>query len=163
MPQFDVTTFASQVFWLVVLFAILYVVTWRVALPRVSDLLRQRQERIDDDLEKAAKLKAEAEAALAAYEEMMAKGRADAQAVLREASERMAKESEAREAETVARLDREVSDAERRIAQAKREALDGVRAIAAEAARQATSKLIGADIAASDADEAAGRALEARR
>jgi F-type H+-transporting ATPase subunit b len=163
MPQFDVTTFASQVFWLVVLFALLYVVMWRVALPRVSDLLRQRQERIDDDLEKAAKLKAEAEAALAAYEETMARGRADAQAVLREAAERLAKEAEAREAETVARLDREIGDAERRIAQAKREALDGVRAVAAEAARQATAKLIGAEIAASEADEAAGRALEERR
>ena len=61
MPQLDPSSYASQIFWLVVTFVILYLLMWKVALPRVSALLRERQERIDDDLEKASRLKAEAE------------------------------------------------------------------------------------------------------
>jgi F-type H+-transporting ATPase subunit b len=159
MPQLDPAGFAPQIFWLLVCFVVLYLLMWRIALPKVADVLRARQERIDDDLEKAGRLKEEAEAALAAYEASIAKGRADAQAVLREAAERMAKEAATRQAETVARLDRETQDAERRIAEARREALANVRAVAAEAARAATAKLIGADVAAPEADEAARRAL----
>jgi F-type H+-transporting ATPase subunit b len=162
MPQLDPAGFAPQIFWLVVCFAALYFLMWRVALPRVADVLRARQERIDDDLEKAARLKEDAQAALAAYEATMAKGRAEAQAVLRDTAERIAKEAAARQAETIARLDRETQDAERRIAEARREALANVRAVAAEAARSATAKLIGTEVAAPEADEAAAHVLGER-
>ncbi len=60
LEQFD--TYLSQVVWLVISFAILYVVMWKAALPRVADVLQERQERIDDDLERAEKLKSEAAA-----------------------------------------------------------------------------------------------------
>ena len=162
MPQLDPTHFASQVFWLVVTFIALYVLMWKVALPRVSAVLRERQERIDDDLEKAGRLKAEAEAVLKAYEEAMAEGRAKAQIALREAAERCAKEAAEAQAQASARLDRETADAERRIEAAKRAALDGVRQVAAEAARDAAAKLVGADVSERDAEDAAGRVLRER-
>ena len=69
MPQLEqIDTYLSQVIWLVISFAVLYVVMWKGALPRVADVLQERQERIDDDLDRAEKLKSEAEAALEAYE-----------------------------------------------------------------------------------------------
>jgi F-type H+-transporting ATPase subunit b len=163
MPQLDPSSYASQLFWLVVTFAILYLLMWKVALPRVSALLRERQECIDDDLEKATKLKAEAEGVLKAYEAAMADGRARAQATLREAMERVAKEAADAQAAAVARLDRETTEAEKRIAPAKREALDNVRQVAGEAARAAAAKLIGAEVSERDADEAASRALRERQ
>lgn len=163
MPQLDPSSYASQLFWLVVTFAILYLLMWKVALPRVSALLRERQERIDDDLEKATKLKAEAEGVLKAYETAMAEGRARAQATLREAAERVAKEAAEAQAAAVARLDRETAEAEKRIGAAKREALDNVRQVAGEAARAAAAKLIGSEVSERDADEAASRALRERQ
>jgi len=162
MPQLDPSGFAPQIFWLLICFVALYLLMSRVALPRVTDVLRERQERIDDDLEKAARLKAEAEQVLAAYEAAMAESRGKALAVLREAGERMAAEAAKRQAEATARLDRQTEEAERRIGAAKQEALNNVRGVAAEAARAAAAKLIGTDIAAGEADEAAGRALRGR-
>lgn len=163
MPQLDPSSYASQIFWLVVTFAILYVLMWKVALPRVAALLRERQEHVDDDLEKASHLKAEAEQALKTYEEAMAAGRARAQAALREAAERMAKEAADAQAAAAARLDREIEEAERRIEAAKRDALAGVREVAGDAARAAAAKLIGADIPAAEAEDAAGRAIRERQ
>ena len=51
MPQLEqIHTFLSQIFWLVITFGFLYLVLWKVALPRVSSILLERQERIDDDI-----------------------------------------------------------------------------------------------------------------
>ena len=88
MPQLDAATFLPQLFWLVVTFAILYLLMWRVVLPRIADLLQERQERMDDDLQKAEALKNEGAKVLAAYEKAMAEGREQAQATIREAMDR---------------------------------------------------------------------------
>jgi F-type H+-transporting ATPase subunit b len=162
MPQLDPGSYASQVFWLVVTFVILYFLLWKVALPRVSAILRERQERIDGDLEKAQRLRAEADQVLQTYEAAMAEGRAKAQAALREAAERVSREAADRQAEASARIKDETDAAERRIEAAKREALDNVRQIAAGAARDAAAKLIGADISEREAEDAAAHAIRER-
>ena len=68
MPQLDPTTFAPQLFWLVVTFVLLYLVMWKLVIPKIGEILQDRQIRIDNDLDKADHLKIEAEAAREAYE-----------------------------------------------------------------------------------------------
>ena len=70
MPQLEqISTFPSQIFWLVITFAALFFVMWRIAVPRIADVLEARQKRIDDNLDKAETAKKEAEAAIEAYEQ----------------------------------------------------------------------------------------------
>ena len=105
MPQLEqIDTYLSQVVWLVLTFGILYLILWRSALPRISQVLVTRQERIDGDLRKAAELKTEAETVLAAYEEAAAKARAEAQAILRESADRFAAEAAERNESLTAQL-----------------------------------------------------------
>ena len=66
MPQLDISTFVPQIFWLAVSFAVLYVLMSRVALPRMTAILEMRAGRIEGDLKEARRLKAEADAAVAA-------------------------------------------------------------------------------------------------
>jgi len=68
MPQLDVSTFAPQLVWLAITFVVLYLLMAKLGLPRVSAILDARRKRQDDDLARAAEMKAEAEAALAAYQ-----------------------------------------------------------------------------------------------
>ena len=45
MPQLEqIATYPSQVFWLVVTFVALFLIMWRVAVPRISDALEARQQ-----------------------------------------------------------------------------------------------------------------------
>ena len=91
MPQLEqIATYPSQVFWLVVSFAALFVIMWRVAVPRISDALEARQRRIDDNLERAQEIRAEAEAAMEAYEKSLAQARADAQSRIAQANQELA-------------------------------------------------------------------------
>lgn len=159
MPQLDPTSFASQIFWLVVIFLALYFVVWKVALPKVARVLEERQTHIDELLEKASKLKDEAAAVLADYEKGRADSQARAQALLREAQEQMAAEAAKRQQEIGAKLAAEGRAAEARIAEAREQALGNLKKVAVEVASLATAKLIGnapsAERVAKAVDEAA--------
>jgi F-type H+-transporting ATPase subunit b len=143
MPQLDVSTFVSQLFWLLLTFVPLYLVLWKVALPRVAEVLENRQNRIEHDLERAEKLKQEAEAALAAYEGELAEARGRAQAALREAQQQAAAEAQTRHDKLTERLAGELDAAEARIDAARREAAAGIRDVAVELAAAAAEKLAG--------------------
>ncbi len=145
MPQFDPTAFTPQLFWLAVTFTVLFFAMWRFALPRLSNIMEARQQRIDADLDKAASVKEEADRVLAAYEQAQAEARDQAAAVIKQAGDRMAAEGAARHEAFRAELAERTRVAEQRIAAAKDAALANVKTVAAEAARAATAKLIGVE------------------
>ncbi len=144
MPQFDPTSYPSQIFWLIVCFVALYLLMSRVALPRIAEVLEERANRIAADLEKAAMLKQEAESVIAAYEAAVAEARREATTVIGKASAEISELSAKRQAEFAAELSRKVAEAEGRIASAKDEAKAQVRAIATEAASSVAARLTGA-------------------
>ncbi len=149
MPHFDVTSFPSQLFWLAASFIALYVLMSKVALPRIGDILAERQRRISDDLDMAERLKAETEAAIATYEKALAEARAAAQAEIARALEANAAEAAARHAEMDAILAAKIADSEARIHAARRQALAEVNGIAADVAAAIVERV--ADVKA-DAD-----------
>jgi F-type H+-transporting ATPase subunit b len=143
MPQLNPEFFLTQIVWLAISFTVLYLILWRVALPRVAEVLETRQDKIDDDLEKAARLKAEAEAALATYEKTLSDARSEAQSAMREVAAELATEAVRRNAELSERLNREIKAGEDRIAAAKKQAVGSIAAIATGAATRATERLVG--------------------
>lgn len=147
MPQFWIENFLPQIFWLAVAFAVLYFLMARLALPRVADILEQRQNRVEGDLDKAGEHKRRAEQVLAEYEAALAETRARAQAVIAEAQAASAAEAERRGEELGERLRRQGNEAQARIEAAKTQALDEVRAAASDLARGAVERLIGVQVA----------------
>lgn len=146
MPQFDVSTFSSQLFWLVVLFVVLMILLTKVALPRIEGVIEAREAKITGDLKRAAEAKAEADAALAAYEQSLAEARIEAQEVIRAALDKMAESNAKRAAKFNEGLDAKVTEAEARIAVALEQALKNVREVALEATKAAVEKLSGGPV-----------------
>ncbi len=146
MPQLDVATFPSQLAWMAVTFiALLIVMTW-VGLPRVGSILAERRKHIDDDLDRAARMKEEAETVIAAYQKALAEARDEAQATLRATVERMNAASAERLKKLADALAAETSAAERRIAEAREAALAGLREVAVDVARAAAAKVTGSEL-----------------
>ena len=154
MPQLDVSTFASQIFWLIICFATLYYLLSRKALPRVAEILEARQDRIAADLDEAQRLRVEAEAALAEYEAAIAKAQAEAQALLGESQARLQAETARRQAELDAKLAEQVATAEAQIAEAKQAALDELRTAAVGVAQAAAAQLAGLKVTKKTAEAA---------
>ncbi|MQX35031.1 F0F1 ATP synthase subunit B' [Roseospira navarrensis] len=152
MPQFDPSSFASQIFWLAVAFFVLYQLVVKLVMPGLGGVMESRQRTIDEDLARAADLKARTDAAIESYEAALADARAKAQAVLRETNEELARAADARNREVSDALARRIEDGEARIAAARAEALEGVRDVAADVASAVTGKLMGEAV-----DETAAR------
>lgn len=53
MPQLEMSTYISQIFWLIIFFAILYLICVRKILPQYSDAIGMRAQRISSDLRQA--------------------------------------------------------------------------------------------------------------
>lgn len=143
MPQFDVTSFPSQIFWLVVTFAILYLVFSTLVLPRIGDVLQKRQEQIASDLDRAAALKREAEELVAGYEAALAEARAKAHAVYKETEDAIAASSAKQQQEAGAAIAARIAEAEKRIGAARTQALENIRSVAVDVAQAAAAKVAG--------------------
>jgi F-type H+-transporting ATPase subunit b len=142
-PPFDPSSFAPQLFWLALAFGLLYVLLKRVALPRVSEVIEERRERIERDLAKAESLKGETEQALATYEHALGEARARATAVAKDVRSKLTAEVDAERAKLDAQISKQVAEAEARIAQDRVRAMAGIGDIAGETAGAIVAKLIG--------------------
>ena len=162
MPQLDPSTFVAQLFWLVLSFVILYLLMWRVALPKVADVLQERQERIDDDLRRAEAFERDAARVLAAYEKTIADGQAEAQTSLRAAAERMAADGAERHTRLGEKLTTEFEAAEGRIEAAREAALANVRDAAVEVVQAAVARLIDIEVPENEAAGAIAAAMKER-
>jgi F-type H+-transporting ATPase subunit b len=162
MPQLDYHTFVPQLVWLAISFVVLYILMSRLGLPKVKAALEGRRHHLDSDLGRAAALKEEAEAALAAYQKTLADARAAAQDTLRQMGEKLAAEAAERQRQLAATLAEQITAAEVRIAAGKDQALADIRGIAAEVGGAVVAKLTGTAPNPDAMSGAVGRALNGR-
>ena len=143
MPQLTFADYPPQLIWLAITFVVLYLILSRLALPRVGAALEAREGKLKGDIDRAEKLKAEAETALAAYRKAIAEARAGSQAEIKRAAAAMAAESSKREAAFAAEICARTKVAEDGIAAAKAAALADLRAVAGDTARSLVARLSG--------------------
>jgi F-type H+-transporting ATPase subunit b len=160
MPQLEVQWFASQIFWLVVMFSLLYWLLTRKALPRLTEVIDSRHARIAKDLEEAQRQRAEAEDALRRYEQQIEAAREEAQTLLGETLSRLQDQEARRQKELDEKLSGLLREAEERIAKAKADALKDLEEGAAIAAQAAIERLIGAKVTKKAAQAALHEVLE---
>ena len=71
MPQLDPTYWASQAFWLILTFTVLYISIAKLYLPKIKNNLDDRKNKIKDDLDAANKFKDLSELKLKEYEKIL--------------------------------------------------------------------------------------------
>ena len=71
MPQLDPTYWASQAFWLILTFTVLYISIAKLYLPKIKNNLDDRENKIKDDLDAANKFKDLSELKLKEYEKIL--------------------------------------------------------------------------------------------
>ena len=153
-PPFDPTTYSSQLIWLVICFTFLYVVLSKIALPRIGEVLEERRDRIQRDLDKAAELREETETAIASYEEALASARAKASSIADETRSKLNAEIASERTAIEQEITKKAVEAETRIREAKAAAMSEVNNIAAETTETIVDKLIGAKPSSNDINDA---------
>ena len=151
MPQLDFATFPTQIFWLCITFLVLYLVMWKVVIPRISGVLEERQSRVENDLERAEQLQLEATSVLAAYEESISNGKLEAQKIIQEATLQIAESQAHREAEALERVSAITAEAEGKINAVRNDAIADIRSVAAELVQITVLKLSGSEVSKEEA------------
>jgi F-type H+-transporting ATPase subunit b len=141
-PPFDSTTFASQLLWFAITFALLYYLMAKVALPRIAGILEDRRDRIASDLDLAEGLKRDSETALESYEKALAEARARANAIAEGARDGARQAAAAKRAAIETSLAEKLQAAEKRIGEIKAKALADVGEIATEATEAVVASLV---------------------
>jgi F-type H+-transporting ATPase subunit b len=158
-PPFDATTFASQLLWFALTFALLYYLMSKIALPRIAGILEDRRDRIASDLDLAERLKKDSEAALAGYEKSLAEARVRANAIAEGARDGAKQAAAAKRSATEANLAEKLGVAEKRIGEIKSKALADVGEIATETAEQVVKALVDTDVTRSEVSLAVANAM----
>ena len=160
MPQLEVSTYVSQIFWLIVCFSFLYYLLSRKALPRVAEILETRADRIRNDLDEAQRFRKEAEDAMSSYQAVMAEAQSKAQARLAETQAKLQDQTAKEQAKLETKLAKQIADAEARIAGAKAEALNELDDAALTTAQAAAERLAGIKVTKTDAKAALSAVLK---
>jgi F-type H+-transporting ATPase subunit b len=156
MPQIDQISeiFASQLFWLVLTFGLIYLIIGRGMLPKIEATVDARDQQIAGDLAAAEAARRTAEEIEEANRVRAEADRAEALKVTQAAKQEAAGEAEqkvkAADAETNAR----VTAAEARIRDASQAAMGDIETVAAEAAQELVARLTGKTVSRDQADNA---------
>jgi len=143
LPQLDFSTFPNQIFWLIVTLVVIYMILSRVALPRIASVLAERQGTITNDIAAAEELKLKAEEAEKAYEKALADARAEAQKIAAEARAEIQSDLDAAMAKADAEIAARASESEARIAEIRDGAVEAVKDVAKDTAKEIVAALGG--------------------
>ena len=155
-PPFDqiATTGVSQVFWLIVTFAILYVAVAFVFLPKIRKAMEDRDGAIKSDVAKAAALSAKADESVKQFEAQIAGARANARDTASKAKAEADAKTAAETAKVEAELNARLASAEARISDTRARAMTNVAAVAEDAAAAIAERLTGVKPAAASVKKA---------
>jgi F-type H+-transporting ATPase subunit b len=153
-PPFKTETFPSQIFWLVITFAFLFVVLWRIAGPRINGVITSRRGAINSDIAAAVKARGDAEAASAAYQTALAGARARSQGLAEENRQTLNAEIAKAKATAEAEASHAMAAADTRIAATRTQAKGHVIKAAEEAAIAIVARLTGETVSPADAANA---------
>jgi F-type H+-transporting ATPase subunit b len=141
MPQLDFSTWANQIFWLVVTLVVIFLILSRIALPRIASVLADRQGTITNDIVSAEELKKKAGEAEDAYNQALADARAEAQRIIAKTKAEMAEGL----AEAIRQADADISvkagESEQAIAEIRAGALEAIKSVAGDTAAAIVAKL----------------------
>lgn len=161
MPQISqlAATYASQIFWLLLTFGLVFLVVGRGMLPKVQATMADRDAHVAGDLAAAEAARLQADAQEERWRAAENAARADAQGLIAEARAKAATANEAKLAEANEASSARIAEAEARVAAASTAAMAEIEAVAADAARDIVARISGADVSVTEANAAVKEAM----
>ncbi|WP_085441337.1 F0F1 ATP synthase subunit B [Magnetofaba australis] len=160
LPQFDSSSFSSQMFWVIVSFVALLFLLRKYVVPAVNDVLDARAKRISDEIEAAENSRKEAERLLEEHRTQLAEARANINQMMEQAQKDATANREKAMAELDADLSKKKDAAMAEIDTARKKAMSEIRGVAVDVAMEVAEKLIAKSVDKKQAESLANEAIE---
>ena len=129
MPQLDPKYWASQAFWLILIFTILYISIAKFYLPKIKGNLDNRENRIKDDLEDANKFKEESEIKLKEYEKILEDAKKEVVKIHIESKNTLDKNIQTKKEVIEKEIEKEIVKAQKEIGELKKNSISDIQKI----------------------------------
>jgi F-type H+-transporting ATPase subunit b len=149
MPQLDPEYWASQGFWLIVIFTTLYLLISKIFIPKIKNNLDERDNKIREDLNSAKDLKDLADKKLKEYEVLISNGKKEVQKILIESKNNLTQDINNKKKAFDKEIDEELNKAKKEISILKNNSITDVDKISQEIASRIIEEISGDKLNAS--------------
>ena len=146
MPQLNPEYWAAQIFWLVLIFSILYIIIWKIFFPKIVDSIENRKLRVVNDLNEAQKLKDKAEKKLNEYNQIIEDAKKSAKKMLDDNKKKLELDLKNKNQKFNEEIEKELLNTEKEIINLKKSSLININKIAVEVSSDLVKKIIGSDV-----------------
>ena len=129
MPQLDPTYWASQAFWLILVFTILYISISKFFLPKIKDNLDNRENKIKEDLENANKFKEQSEAKIREYDVILDNAKKEVAKIHFDSKNTLDKNIQSKKIAMEKEIEKEILKAQEEITELKKNSISSIQSI----------------------------------
>tara|TARA_B100001564_G_scaffold266222_1_gene227787 strand:+ start:117 stop:692 length:576 start_codon:yes stop_codon:yes gene_type:complete len=143
MPQLDPKYWASQAFWLILVFAILYIAISKFYLPKIKNSLDDRENKIKEDLDDANNFNDKSEKKLKEYKEIIEQAKKDVVKIYLDSKNILDKDIQSKKEKIEKEIEKEISKAQKEIVTLKKNSIESIQVIAQEIASNIIERISG--------------------
>ena len=146
MPQLNPEFWAAQIFWLILTFSSLYLIIWKVFLPKITLSIENRKSRVVNDLDEAQKLKENAEKKLNEYNKIIEESKKEAKKIIEDNKKKLDRDIKNKKYKFNDEIEKELMAAEKEIKDLKKSSISNINNIAAETSGEIIKKIINIEV-----------------
>ena len=146
MPQLNPEYWISQIFWLIIVFASLYIVLSQIILPKISESLETRKSQVLQHVEQAEKFKEESEKKIQEYDNILNEAKNQAKKIMNESRKKINQNISEKKNQINKEIEKEIYAAEEEIKILKKNTINNINKIAIETSSDLIQKLIGIEV-----------------
>ena len=143
MPQLDPTYWASQAFWLILTFTVLYISIAKLYLPKIKNNLDDRENKIKDDLDAANKFKDLSELKLKEYEKILENSKKEVIKIHLESKNKLDKDIQKKKDVMDKEIETEITKAQQEINELKKNSILDIQNISKDLASNIIENISG--------------------
>ena len=149
MPQLNPDYWISQIFWVILIFGMLYVILWRTILPKINENLENRKAQILTDLDNAQKFEDKSKEKLSDYNKILNQAKQEAKKILDATKTKVNRDIENKKNQFNLEIKKEIEKAEKEIITLKLSSIENINKIAIETSSEIVRKIISTEVNAS--------------
>ena len=142
MPQLNPEFWIAQIFWLILIFSSLYLIIWKIFLPRITYSIENRKSRLVNDLDEVQKLKENAEKKLNEYNIIIEKSKKEAKKIIEDSKKKLDRDIESKKQKFNDEIKKELVATEKEIKDLKKSSISNINHIATETTTEIIKQII---------------------
>ena len=146
MPQLNPEFWTAQIFWLILIFSSLYVIIWKLFLPKITNSIENRKLKIVNDLNETQKLKDNAEKKLQEYNKIIENSKKDAKKIIEDGKKKLDREIESKKQKFNEEIEKELTNVEKEIKNLKKSSMLVINKIAEDISSEIIKQVVGTEI-----------------